>query len=214
MCIYLYVKTHTKTGLKYLGKTKRNPYTYNGSGIDWKQHLKEHGSEGVETRILVECQTNEQINHWGRFYSELWNIVESKEWANRIPETGGGFASATAGLHMCSPENRERMRNNNPAKTAEARQKISNKLKGIPKSEEHKKNMFNPMTVPEIAAKRKGKKNPMFDHKIYHFINKLTNEECISTQSAFRAKYNLLKGNVSSLISGRSHSYKGWVIVL
>ena len=70
------------------------------------------------------------------------------------------------------------------------------------------------MTVPEIAAKRKGRKNPMFDHKIYHFINKLTNEECISTQSAFRANYNLLKGNVSSLISGRSHSYKGWVIVL
>ena len=62
MCIYLYVKTHTKTGLKYLGKTKRNPYTYSGSGIDWKQHLKEHGSEGVETRVLIECQTNEQIN--------------------------------------------------------------------------------------------------------------------------------------------------------
>jgi hypothetical protein len=89
MTIYLYVKTHSKTGLKYLGKTTKDPYTYHGSGVDWKAHLKEHGSEHT-TEIIKECQSNQELTNWGRYYSEMWNVAESKEWANRIPETGGG----------------------------------------------------------------------------------------------------------------------------
>jgi hypothetical protein len=89
MIIYLYVKTHSKTGLKYLGKTTKDPYTYTGSGIDWKAHIKEHGNEHT-TEIIQECQSNQELNEWGRYYSNLWNVAESIEWANRIPETGGG----------------------------------------------------------------------------------------------------------------------------
>ena len=90
MTIYLYVKTHNKTGLKYLGKTSKDPYSYIGSGIDWKTHLKEYGIEH-STQIIRECQTNQELSEWGRYYSKLWNIVESDKWANRIPETGGGI---------------------------------------------------------------------------------------------------------------------------
>ena len=37
--IYLYKKTHNKTGLKYLGKTiSKDPYTYSGSGVYWTRH--------------------------------------------------------------------------------------------------------------------------------------------------------------------------------
>ena len=36
---YLYVKTHNVTGLKYFGKTTRNPLTTNGSGVYWKSHI-------------------------------------------------------------------------------------------------------------------------------------------------------------------------------
>jgi hypothetical protein len=90
MTIYLYVKTHNKTGLKYLGKTtSKNPHKYKGSGADWKTHLKEYGAD-YTTEIIKECQTNEELNQWGRYYSKLWNVVESTDWANRIPETGGG----------------------------------------------------------------------------------------------------------------------------
>ena len=91
MTIYLYKKTHNKTGLSYLGKTTKDPLKYLGSGIDWKAHIKEHGKD-VSTEIIKECSTKEEVNHWGRYYSELWNIVESEHWANRIPETGGGSA--------------------------------------------------------------------------------------------------------------------------
>lgn len=89
MIIYLYVKTHKKTGLKYLGKTSKDPYTYLGSGVDWKAHLREHGIDHT-TEIIKECNSNKELSQWGRYYSELWNVAKSNEWANRIPETGGG----------------------------------------------------------------------------------------------------------------------------
>ncbi len=56
MTIYLYVKTHNVTGLKYLGKTSRtNPHEYQGSGIYWRSHLKKHGKD-CSTEILKECK--------------------------------------------------------------------------------------------------------------------------------------------------------------
>lgn len=96
MIIYLYKKTHQVTGFKYLGKTTKDPYEYLGSGIDWKLHLKKFGKL-IDTEIVKECATKEEFNYWGRHYSELWNIVESDEWANRIPETGGGTADHLKG---------------------------------------------------------------------------------------------------------------------
>lgn len=89
MIIYLYKKTHNKTGLQYLGKTKEDPLKYRGSGKDWKPHIKEHGYD-VTTEIVRECLTKKELSYWGRYYSKLWNIVEDPNWANKIPETGGG----------------------------------------------------------------------------------------------------------------------------
>jgi hypothetical protein len=89
MTIYLYKKTHNKTGLQYLGKTKRDPFNYKGSGIVWSRHLSKHGND-VTTEILKECQTNEEVKKWGIYYSKLWNVVESKDWANLKEECGDG----------------------------------------------------------------------------------------------------------------------------
>lgn len=90
MTIYLYKKTHNVTGLKYLGKTvSKDPYSYLGSGVYWTNHLKKHGND-ISTEILVECQTEDELIKWGQYYSKLWNIVESNEWANLIEEAGPG----------------------------------------------------------------------------------------------------------------------------
>ena len=95
MTIYLYKKTHNKTGLQYLGKTEKDPFTYCGSGTRWLTHLEKHGTD-LHTEIIKECATKEEMTHWGSYYSELWNIVESDEWANLRPETGdGGDTSKT-----------------------------------------------------------------------------------------------------------------------
>ena len=90
MTIYLYVKTHRKTGLKYLGKTKqKDPHQYRGSGKYWKDHIKKHGYD-VDTEILRECQSNEEVRQWGLYYSELWQVVASNKWANLKEESGDG----------------------------------------------------------------------------------------------------------------------------
>ena len=95
MTIYLYKKTHNKTGLQYLGKTEGNPHAYCGSGTRWLKHLEKHGTD-LTTEIIKECSTKEEMKHWGSYYSELWNIVESDEWANLRPKTGdGGDTSKT-----------------------------------------------------------------------------------------------------------------------
>lgn len=89
--IYLYVKKHLDTGLKYLGKTKnKDPHRYKGSGVYWKQHLKKYGSN-FSTEILFSSEDTNEIQKMGLYYSELWNIVENNEWANLIPETGNGI---------------------------------------------------------------------------------------------------------------------------
>ena len=86
----IYKKTHKVTGLKYLGYTSESDvYAYPGSGIDWSKHLLEHGTK-VDTEILFQTQDRKEIKPIGIYYSELWNIVESAEWANRVPEEGYG----------------------------------------------------------------------------------------------------------------------------
>lgn len=93
MTIYLYKKTHNKTGLNYLGKTtQKDPHRYQGSGTYWRLHISKHGYD-VTTEILKECSTNDEVREWGIYYSNLWNVVESDDWANLREEMGDGVAN-------------------------------------------------------------------------------------------------------------------------
>lgn len=88
--MYLYVKTHNKTGLKYLGKTtSKDPYSYPGSGTYWSNHIKKHGYD-CTTEILLATKDKEELKETGLFFSKLFNIVNSKEWANLKEESGDG----------------------------------------------------------------------------------------------------------------------------
>jgi hypothetical protein len=110
MTFYLLVKTHNITGLKYLCKTGRKDYhKYTGSGHYWKDHLKLHGKEH-STELLRECLDNNEVMHWGKYYSKLWDIVNAKDqfgkkiWANLIPEEGQGMTSETGKIIQNRPE--------------------------------------------------------------------------------------------------------------
>ena len=52
---YLYIKT-SPLGLRYLGKTTKEPITYLGSGKIWKRHIKKHNFtiNDIETEIVFE----------------------------------------------------------------------------------------------------------------------------------------------------------------
>lgn len=88
MNIYLYIKQHQITGLKYFGKTKRDPYKYNGSGRYWKKHIKKHGVKHINTLQVFSFSNQEQCSKFALDFSIQNNIVESIEWANLKPENG------------------------------------------------------------------------------------------------------------------------------
>lgn len=112
----LYIKTHNKTGLKYLGHTKQDPSIYPGSGVRWKQHLRKHGND-VTTEVLVECETEAEIKRWGLYYSNLWNVVESEEWANLMPEEGQKGPGLPKGV-VFSKEHIQKLAEKNRARAA------------------------------------------------------------------------------------------------
>lgn len=88
---YLYIKTHNKTGLKYLGQTSKDPFIYKGSGTIWLKHLKKHGYD-VSTQIVGTFNNKEDLKKIALEISENENIVVSTKWANLQPEAGVGVA--------------------------------------------------------------------------------------------------------------------------
>ena len=90
MIVYLYVKTHLDTGLKYFGKTTENPFRYKGSGKYWKSHLKVHGYN-VSTEVVSQFNLpgdEDLLVEWAMSFSAKNDIAGSPEWANIIPENG------------------------------------------------------------------------------------------------------------------------------
>lgn len=82
------IKTHNKTGLRYLCVTKKDDYiSYLGSGVYWKNHLKAYGKD-VSTEVLIETENMSYISKIGYMVSVEFNIVKSNEWANLTYETG------------------------------------------------------------------------------------------------------------------------------
>lgn len=141
MIIYLYKKTHLITGLQYFGKTTKPDYVnYRGSGKYWLRHIKRHGYL-CKTELIRECHTTDEARYWGLYYSNLWNIVDSKEWANLIPENGlaGGHFPTGMSNPAHLPHVKEKLKVNNLITNASRRAKTSKALKGRKKSEEHKR---------------------------------------------------------------------------
>jgi hypothetical protein len=86
----LYLK-ESPLGLKYLGITSRkNPYAYKGSGSYWKKHLKCHNfsSNNIKTIILYQTYCKEELKEKGLYYSKMYDVVDSKEFANLCYESG------------------------------------------------------------------------------------------------------------------------------
>ena len=214
---YLYVKTHRKTGLKYLGKTIQNPFKYTGSGIRWRQHIRKHGND-IATEILQECKTNAEIKYWGLYYSNLWDIVNDRDkngnkiWANLKPESGDGFPSGDT----------------HPQKLNHNRKKSSLKMKAqyetVWKNDPENKKMrsiwgrkgaaFMQSTEGKLlAASRIATKNGNYNHIIFTFEHIDTNQQFTGTSYVFRNTFNLIQSSVSMVISGKRKTVKGWKII-
>lgn len=91
----LYIKEHTVTGKKYFGKTVgQNLDKYLGSGKYWRAHIRHHGQQFVRNKWVSEPFADPiELQEFALAFSELYDIVESDEWANMAPENGlsGGY---------------------------------------------------------------------------------------------------------------------------
>ena len=152
----LYIKQHSVTKLKYFGKTTQDPLKYKGSGVDWKLHLKEYGSEHIITTIVFgPCTDSEVISKWAIEFSIKNNIVKSDKYANRKIENGlDGAPSGPTGKPSkkkskpSGPTGKQR----NPSKNASPKKGKPNGKKGEkrgPHSTERKQNISD-------AKKKKG----------------------------------------------------------
>ena len=134
--VYLYVKTHNKTGLKYFGKTTRKDFQkYLGSGKYWRRHLALHGKD-FTTELIASFDCEEDCQNFAIRFSLENDIVNSKIWANLKEENG--LDGSPKGVKF----------------SEEHKQKISKSLigKSFPKSEKAKENM-------KVAQKKRAQKD-------------------------------------------------------
>lgn len=88
--IRLLIKTHNKTGLKYLCKTEKTDWeSYLGSGKYWRRHLKQHGND-IKTELLFETENKDDFRKFAKQKSIEFDIINSNEWANLVNEEGDG----------------------------------------------------------------------------------------------------------------------------
>ena len=91
--LYLMIKTHSITGLKYLCKKvttcDSKAISYLGSGTRWNNHLKVHGKQ-ITTQIVLKYELSklDEFSNLCIEYSNKYDIVNNDEWANLIIETG------------------------------------------------------------------------------------------------------------------------------
>lgn len=84
----LMIKTHWATGLSYLCITKRKNYhTYKGSGTTWNKFLDEHDDLFVTT-LLFTTNDVDELNKIASLYSDYYDVVNSEDFLNKIPERG------------------------------------------------------------------------------------------------------------------------------
>jgi hypothetical protein len=150
---YLYLKQHNKTGLKYFGKTIKDPNKYKGSGVYWNRHLDLHGDD-VAT-VWIKLFTDEQeLTSFALEYSKNNNIVESNEYANLKLEDGlmGGDTGLTEAGRKIISEKSKKYRH-----SKETLEKIRNARANQTNLRTGQKH--SPETISKIKAARANQKN-------------------------------------------------------
>ncbi len=196
--------------MKYLGQTKKDPFKYHGSGVDWLAHIKEFGND-VYTEIILQTADKEERNIYGRYYSNVYRIVTAaddfgnKIWANRIPETGGGggYAGQSEVLKksLNRPDVKDRM-------IAAQRRLNANpecrKRKSISAKKSH--------STIDYKMRVSGKNNHRYDHEIYEFVHESGAKEKCTRQELIK-KYDLESRLFNRMMVGGRKSHRGWSLI-
>lgn len=105
----LLIKCHLNTGINYLCVSQRRNYiSYKGSGKIWKSLINAHSST-IHTRVLYRSNDLEDFNKTCLFYSEMFDVVKSPEFANLIPEFGYSNKNVSTYMSNLAKENPEQL---------------------------------------------------------------------------------------------------------
>lgn len=183
---WLYVKQHSITGLKYFGKTTcSNPIKYLGSGKYWTNHLNKHDKRYVVTLWSYQFVDKTELFNFAIAFSELYDIVNSTEWANLVIEDGlmGGTR----------PNSYFNIFNKLP-KTPEICAKISSGARGISK-------VRNIATNQKIANSLIGKKSKLgFGCEVFNIRYNSIIDACNSLVITRYEFTKLVRGGYASMI--------------
>jgi hypothetical protein len=197
---YLYIKTHKITGLNYLGQTYKNPYNYKGSGKYWKLHLKKHGND-VHTNIIMKCYTKSALKEWGLYYSKLWSVVQSKKWANLMPEIGDGSDAEYMRMKRADPNSGYHQENFKKAMHYHAKKRMEDtqyKENISTKVSKSIKNLWKTTEYQEKNCEKYIVTNP--EGESFEIMN--LNEFCRNKELGL--------GNMWSVSVGKRNHHKGW----
>lgn len=156
MAIYLLIKQHNVTGLKYLCKHEAHSLDecvrYRGSGVYWTKHIKKYGNN-VSTECIFITESKEVFRKIATEYSLKFDVVNSKDWANLTIEEGQGGDTITDKVahgkimkmvHQ-RPEVKEKvlkhLENHLKVIQPKAAAAAKKKLSGLAKTEEHREKM-------------------------------------------------------------------------
>ena len=159
---YIYITTNLIDGKKYLGKHKATAFDekYKGSGVYLNHAINKYGWDNFRCELLESFDTREELNAAEKKYIQKYDAVSSSEFYNIA--LGGEGGDTYSGL---SSEDKEKFR-----QTSEERwksityrevvsERISDSLKGVPKSESHRQ-MLSKVCLEQ--GLRKGQKNGMY----------------------------------------------------
>ena len=176
---YVYLTTNKINNKKYIGKHKSESFdeSYKGSGIYLNHAINKYGKDNFVTEILEWCETREELNQREQYYIDYHNAIYRDDFYNIAH--GGEGGDTYSGLsekaklefkdkirsrwadenyiNSCSLRTKNRWKNSIYKKVVS--QKISSSLRGVSKSDEHKKNLSISLRKNGSHA---GKKNSMY----------------------------------------------------
>lgn len=194
--IYLYIKTHKKTGLKYFGKTvKKDVHKYTGSGVYWKKHLQKHGMD-YTTEIVAEFQDEMLCQEFALNFSREHNIVESDDWANLQEENGITGAPKGHKGHKFTQEQLQKLSETSKERWSD------------PKFKEHLRKLqsasWTQQRKEEQAKRLTGKKRPEHSEKMKELMSSDHYKQMASKHFSELERTDTHRENISIALKGKS----------
>lgn len=169
----IYKTTNIVNGKIYIGQDSKNNSNYFGSGKVLKQAILKYGKENFIKEILEECNSKEELDNKEKYWISFYNSVDKKIGYNICIGGQGGDITNRKGRsweeiyenlnkeELIKKKNKSslRMKNNNPMKSLESRQKISKKQKGKKMVDIHGVEKMKEISVNQSFMMKKN--NPM-----------------------------------------------------